>query len=190
MVARGQKDFGNRIWEPVTAQMDGWVNVTRGKNQPRQIWTLKKRRDKAALIWPCRRVTMFPLHSYPLSPARAGLSFLHRASHHAREQYPSPARAPAESPCLLAAELSELAGHSHDDCGQRIPTTPRPSTAQPRHHRFEWYYYSLNVFPRDRSEDGEELAVPRPNAKGRNVRVTVEMRREADMPLASSKGRV
>ena len=70
-----QKDFGNRTREPVTAQMVGWVNVTRRKNQPLQIWRLKKRRGKAALIWPCRRVRMFPLHSYPLSPARAGLSF-------------------------------------------------------------------------------------------------------------------
>ena len=75
LVARGQKDFGNRIREPVPAQMDDWVNVTKLKNRSLQVWRLEKRRGKAALIWPCRRVTIFALHSYPLSPARAGLSF-------------------------------------------------------------------------------------------------------------------
>ena len=74
-LARGQKDFGNRIREPVTAQMDRWVNVTKLKNRLLQIWRLEKRRGKAALIWPCRCVTMFPLHSYPLSPVRGAFFF-------------------------------------------------------------------------------------------------------------------
>ena len=49
-VARGPKSFGNGTREPVTAQILGWVNVTGGKHQPPQIWTLKQPRDKAALI--------------------------------------------------------------------------------------------------------------------------------------------
>jgi hypothetical protein len=56
----------------VTAQILGRVNVTKRKNLPLQIWTLKKRRDKAALIWPCRRVRVLALHSYPSAPLARG----------------------------------------------------------------------------------------------------------------------
>jgi hypothetical protein len=55
--------------------MDRWVNVTKLKNRLLQIWRLEKRRGKAALIWPCRCATMFPLHSYPLSPVRGAFFF-------------------------------------------------------------------------------------------------------------------
>ena len=70
-VACGSKDYRNRTRELVTAQIVGWVNVTRRKNQPLQIWTLKKRGGKAALIWPCRRARVFALHSYRLQPRRS-----------------------------------------------------------------------------------------------------------------------
>ena len=69
-------------------QIVGWVNVTGGKNQPlqtlaaniggkhwRQTWALKQRRDKAAIIWPCRRVRVFALHSYRLKPRSRGAFF-------------------------------------------------------------------------------------------------------------------
>ena len=75
LVARGQKDFANRIREPVTVQMDDWVNVTKLKNRPLQIWRLEKRRGKAALIWPCRRARVFALHSYRLQPRSPGAFF-------------------------------------------------------------------------------------------------------------------
>ena len=97
LVARGQKDFANRIREPVTAQLDGWVNVTSGKIQPLQIWTLKKRKDKAALIWPCRRVSMFALHSYPLQPrSRGAFFFAPCVASRMRAKSVFGARAPAE----------------------------------------------------------------------------------------------
>jgi hypothetical protein len=74
-VACGSKDCRNRTRELVTAQIVGWVNVTRRKNQPLQIWTLKKRGGKAALIWPCRRAMVFALHSYRLQPRSRGAFF-------------------------------------------------------------------------------------------------------------------
>jgi hypothetical protein len=70
---RGPKDFSDATRELVTAQIVGLVNVIRRKNQSLQIWRSKKRRGKAALIWPYRRDNIFALHSFPLSPARAGL---------------------------------------------------------------------------------------------------------------------
>jgi hypothetical protein len=90
-LARGQKDFGNRIREPVTAQMDRWVNVTKLKNRLLQIWRLEKRRGKAASIWPCRCVTMFPLHSYPLSPVRGAFFFrtVRRTTHESNIRLPA-----------------------------------------------------------------------------------------------------
>ena len=71
---RGPKDFSDATREWVTGQIVRWVNVIRRKNQSLQTWRSKKRRGKVALIWPYRRVSVFPLHS-PLSPACAGLSF-------------------------------------------------------------------------------------------------------------------
>jgi hypothetical protein len=73
---RGPKEFSDATRELVTAQIVGWFNVIRRKNQTLQIWSSKKRRRKAALIWPYRRVSIFPLHSYPLSPASRGAFFL------------------------------------------------------------------------------------------------------------------
>src|SRR5262249_49166644 len=72
-VACGPKESRNGTGEQATAQIVDWVSMTNRKNLPLQIWTLKKRRNKAALIWPCRRVRISALHSYPLQPrTRAG----------------------------------------------------------------------------------------------------------------------
>jgi hypothetical protein len=60
----------------VAVQIVGLVNVTRRTNQPLQIWRLKKRRGKAALISPRRLVRLFALHSYPLQPRSRGALFL------------------------------------------------------------------------------------------------------------------
>src|SRR5262245_61571176 len=74
--ARGPKESRNGTRERATAQIVGWVSVTSRRNLPLQICTLKKRRDKAALIWPCRRVRISALHSYPLQPRSRGAFFV------------------------------------------------------------------------------------------------------------------
>src|SRR5262245_28162879 len=74
-VACGAKDYGDGTRERVTAQIVGWVNVTRRTNLPLQIGTLTKRRDKAALIWSCRRVRVLALHSYPSARLTRGFLF-------------------------------------------------------------------------------------------------------------------
>ena len=45
-------------------------SVTRRKNQSKET-----KKANAALIWPCRRVTIFALHNYPLQPRSRGAFF-------------------------------------------------------------------------------------------------------------------
>jgi hypothetical protein len=69
---RGPKDFDDGTGESVAAQIVGLANVTGRRNQPLQIWRLKKPRSKPALMWPRRLINVFSLHNYRLQPRSRG----------------------------------------------------------------------------------------------------------------------
>jgi hypothetical protein len=112
----------------VKAQIVGWVNLAGRTNLPQQIGALTKRRDKAALIWPCRRVRLLALHSYPSAPLARGFLFAVAAElpreigedwpgarTHRGRAAPSNASRGAQQ-----ATVSRLAAHWHHVLAQRI----------------------------------------------------------------------